>query len=184
MISSILLHTIHINRRVAFECSSRVSLINTMESIQVQGPFLRIIFALVVISVFSGSVNADSTSNITIDCVHKRLVVKGDSISIAEVIKSAKCWSEAKQIDIFALNTVILDDDIDKREQNVNITIISPTLEIIQFLTKNQTQRQIHFNARHEINFVSMCIEKINGEQLQFVVDGDENRINVYNSGK
>lgn len=158
-----------------------------MEPIQVQGSFLRGIFALIVISAFFASVNADSSANITIDCKqseHGQLIVRGDSISLAEVIKTAKCWPEARQIDIFALNTVIFDDDIDMREHNVNITIISPTLEIIPFLTKNQTQRQIHFNARQESNFVSMCIDKINGEQLQFHADGIDNRLNVYNSGK
>lgn len=158
-----------------------------MESIQVHGSFLRALFALAAITAFCASVNADSSLNITINCrqlEHRHLIVKGDSISIAEVIKTAKCWSEAKQIDIFALNTVIIDDDIDIREQNVNITIISPTLEIIPFLTKNQTQRQIHFNARQESNVVCMCIDKINGEQLQFHADGDNNRMNVYNSGK
>lgn len=152
-----------------------------------QGPFLRATFAFIVISVFCACVNADSSSNITINCKeseHGQLIIKGDSISIAEVIKTAKCWPEARQIDIFALDTVIFDDDIDVRERNVNITIISPTLEIIPFLTKNQTQRQIHFNARQESNFVSMCIDKINGEQLQFQVDGDNNPLNVYNSGK
>lgn len=158
-----------------------------MESIQVQGSFLRVIFALILIGAFCESASAESSLNITIACnqsEHTQLIVRGDSISIAEVIKTAKCWSEAEQIDIFALNTVIFDDDIDVRERNVNITIISPTLEIIPFLTKNQTQRQIHFNARQESNFVSMCIDKINSDQLQFHVEGDNNRINVYNSGK
>lgn len=163
---------------------SRPVVFGTMEFIQIRGFILRLIFALTVIGVLSESVTAESTSNITISCARRRLIVKGDSISIAEVISSAKCWSQAKQIDIFALNTVIFDEDIDKREQNINITIISPTWEIIQFLTKNQTQRQIHLNARLDVNFVGMCIDKINEDQLQFDVDGDNNQMHVYNSGK
>lgn len=155
-----------------------------MESIQIQGYFLRIAFVSIIIAaVCTERVTAESKSNLTIDCTHRRLVVNGDSISIADVINSAKCWSEAKQIDIYALNTVIFDEDIDKREQNVNITIISPTWEIIPFLTKNQTQRRILLSARHEFNFMGMCLTKINGDQLQFHVDGAENHTNIYNNG-
>lgn len=149
-----------------------------------QGSILRFIFIAIVIGVRFESVTADTSANITINCAHRRLTVQGDSISIAEVIASAKCWSDAKQIDIYALDTVIFDEDIDKREQSINITIIAPTWEIIPFLTKNQTQRQIFLNARHEVNFVGMCIDKINEDQLQFHVDGDNNQTNVYNSGK
>lgn len=153
-----------------------------MERTQIQGHLLRLISTLIVIGVFGGIV---TESNVTIDCAQRRLTVKGDSISIAEVINLAKCWSEARQIDIFALNTVIFDDDIDKREQqHVNITIISPTWEIIPFLTKNHTQRRILLNARHEFNLVGMCMNKINGEQLEFHVDGQNNETNVWNNGK
>lgn len=160
------------------------SIFGTMEIIQIQESLLRVIFTLAVIVVLFERATAESSSNITINCARRRLVVKGDSISIADVISSAKCWSEAKQIDIHALNTVFFDEDIDKREQNVNITIISPTWEIIPFLTKNQTQRQILLNARHEINFIGMCIDKINEDQLKLHVDGDDNQIIVYNNGK
>lgn len=156
-----------------------------MNFIRIQEYFLRVLVAEIVIGAFANCADVNPTSIIAIDCVENRLVVKGDSISIADLIKTAKCWSDAKQIDIFALNTVIFDDDIDKRKQNVNITIISPTWEIIPFLTKNQTQRQILLNSSHEFNFMGMCISKINGEQLQFHIDDDDNRqINVYNNGK
>lgn len=160
-----------------------------MNFIQIQRVVLRLLFAIVVvIDVFGECANVNPTSNIAIDCADgNRLVVKGDSISIAEVIQAAKCWSDAKQIDIFAFNTVIFDDDIDKREQHVNITIISPTWEIIPFLIKNQTKRQIHLNANREFNFIGMCMDKINSEQLHFQVDdgGDDNKqIHIYNNGK
>lgn len=160
-------------------------IVRTMEShCQIQRNFLRIIFVQAIIAVFGQFVTAESISNLTIDCAQRRLVVTGDTVSIADVISSAKCWSDAKQINIYALTTVIIDNDIDKRAQNVNITIISPTFEIIPFLTKNQTERRIILDAQHEFNFVCICLTKINGDQFQFHVDGVENRTNLYNSGK
>lgn len=145
---------------------------------------MRVIFiSIIIAAAFADLVAAESVSNLTIGCTQQRLVVKGDSISIADVIGSAECWSKAKQIDIYALNAVIFDDDIDKRDQNVNLTIISPTWEIVPFLTKNQTQRRILLSAHREFNFMGLCLTKINGDQLQFHVDGAENQTNIYSSG-
>lgn len=78
---------------------------------------------------------SSSMSEIMIECAagaSNRIRVKGDFISIRHVIETAsECWSSAKQIEIFALNTVFIDADIDKRDENVNFTIISPTWQII-----------------------------------------------------
>lgn len=152
-----------------------------------------ITFILLTICVFTEqfdfSTATTSKPNIETDCTKNGLLlIKGDIISISEVIKTTECWSEAKQIDIFALNKVIFDDDIDKRNiLNVNITIFSPTWEIIpppsplpsSSAMENQTHRQILLNADFEFNFFGMSIGKIDGEQLQFNVDGDRNRIKM-----
>lgn len=73
---------------------------------------------------------SSSMSENTIECTENRVRVKGDFISIRHAM-AADCWSDAKQIDIFALNTVFIDADIDRRDENVNFTIVSPTWQII-----------------------------------------------------
>lgn len=80
---------------------------------------------------------SSAMSEISIECpatVDNRIRVKGDFISIRHVMERIAiddCWIKARQIDILALNTVFIDADIDKRDDNVNFTIISPTWQII-----------------------------------------------------
>lgn len=79
---------------------------------------------------------SSSMSDMTIECAaaDHRMRVKGDFISIQQVMEVATkddCWRMARQIDIFALNTVFIDADLDKRDDNVNFTIISPAWQII-----------------------------------------------------
>lgn len=132
------------------------------------------IFALVSLTY------ADYNSNITIDCTPDSLLVKGNTISIAEVIKTARCWRQAKQIDIFGLDKVIFDDDIDRRGQHVNLSIFAPTWEIIPPSTNNQVQRKILFNAQFEFNFFGISLTKTNGEQIQFKIDGNVKRLQKF----
>lgn len=82
---------------------------------------------------------SSSMSENVIECSANRIRVKGDFISIRHVIETAAdCWANATKIDLFALNTVFIDADIDKRDENVNFTIISPAWEIIP---SNQTRQ-------------------------------------------
>lgn len=81
---------------------------------------------------------SSAMSEITIECptaADNRLRVKGDFISIRQfndkVSAMDDCWTKARQIDMFALNTIFIDADIDKRDDNINFTIISPTWHII-----------------------------------------------------
>ena len=149
--------------------------------------FERILFHLILaVCVFIQCTWAKCTSaTIVIICTHNgsrdHLLVSGDSISIADIIKTAPCWSDAKQINIFALNKIFFDADIDKRGQNVNITIFSPTWEIIPSpLTESYTRRHlVRLDTNTEFNFFGMSIEKINRDNLKFQVEGDKNRIRM-----
>lgn len=124
---------------------------------------------------------ADSNSNFTIDCTQDSLLVKGNTISIAEVIKTAHCWHQTKQIDIFGLSKVIFDDDIDKRDQHVNLSIFAPTWEIISPPNNSQVQRKIIFNAQLGFNFFGISLTKINGEHLQLQIYGNMKRLRKFN---
>lgn len=167
----------------------------TMDLLQIQGNKLHLITVCILLPICvltEQYIFFDTTTSepkLETNCTRNGLLfIKGDIISIAEVIKTAPCWSEASQIDIFALNKVIFDDDIDKRNVfNVNITIFSPSWEIVPppSATENQKHRQIRLNANFEFNFFGMSITKDDGEQLQFSVDGDKNRIQMmFNNGK
>lgn len=58
------------------------------------------------------------------------LSVTGYTVRISDVIKNAKCWKEAKLIQIFALDKVIIDADIDKIGKNATVAIIAPSWRI------------------------------------------------------
>lgn len=124
---------------------------------------------------------ADTNSNITIDCTQNNLLVTGNTISIAEVIKTAQCWHQATQIDIFGLSKVIFDEDIDKQGQHVNMSIFAPTWEIISPSTNNQVQRKVLFNASFGFNFFATSLRKINAGPLHFQIDGDTRRLRKFN---
>lgn len=66
-----------------------------------------------------------------ISCTPDRLVAKGYFVALSEVAK-ASCWKTANFIDIFALNKVFIDIDTEDTKPNSQMTIISPTWEIIQ----------------------------------------------------
>lgn len=86
---------------------------------------------------------SNSMSELSIECENgTRIRVMGDFVSVRHAIDTAvDCWSMAGQIEIFALNTVFIDADIDKRDTNINLTIIAPTVEIIE--SPEQQLRQI-----------------------------------------
>lgn len=66
-----------------------------------------------------------------ISCTSDRLIAKGYFVSMSEVAK-ASCWSTANFIDIFALSKVFIDIDTGDTKENSQMTIISPTWQIIQ----------------------------------------------------
>lgn len=57
------------------------------------------------------------------------MTVTGRVIKMSEVIKD-DCYSKAENIEIFALNTFIFDESIDKNGKKAQILIISPTWDI------------------------------------------------------
>lgn len=69
-------------------------------------------------------------SNFSFTMEKNRLIVKGHVVAISDVVK-LECWPTAKVIHIFALNKIFFDADIDKIGQKVELSIISPTWEIV-----------------------------------------------------
>lgn len=59
-----------------------------------------------------------------------KMTAKGDVVRTSDVIKNP-CFAEAKYITIIALNTLIIDEDVDKSEQEARISIIAPTWNIL-----------------------------------------------------
>ncbi|XP_055849961.1 uncharacterized protein LOC129914646 [Episyrphus balteatus] len=59
----------------------------------------------------------------------KPMIVKGYNVKMSDVVK-IECWSEATNIQIFALNKIFLDCTIDKSEKDPQFFIIAPTWEV------------------------------------------------------
>lgn len=57
------------------------------------------------------------------------LTVTGYNVKISDAV-SADCWSEAEIIEIFALNSVIIDEDIDRKGDGIRLLIVAPTWEV------------------------------------------------------
>lgn len=78
------------------------------------------------------------------DCSEEatQLTVKGYNVLISDVIES-ECWPNATFVEIFALNKVFLDADIDRGAMYVSI--IAPAWEIV--LNKGIPSRQIKLNG-------------------------------------
>lgn len=90
-----------------------------MDLLQIRGNKLHLLPICVLTEQYIFFDTITSEPKLETNCTRNGLLfIKGDIISIAEVIKTEPCWSEASQIDIFALNKVIFDDDIDKRNVN------------------------------------------------------------------
>lgn len=76
-----------------------------------------------------------------ISCSANKLVVESLVVFISDVIKDAECWSTASVIDIYAVEKVFVDVDIDKAQAGAYLTIISPKWEIIP--SAGRTRRRI-----------------------------------------
>lgn len=62
-------------------------------------------------------------------CESGKLVVKGFNVKISDVTK-LECYNGAKYIEIFTLNKLFFDDNIEKIDDSVHLSIISPIWEI------------------------------------------------------
>ncbi|XP_055847846.1 uncharacterized protein LOC129913287 [Episyrphus balteatus] len=58
------------------------------------------------------------------------MIVKGFNIKMSDVVK-IDCWSQANNIQIFALNRIFLDTSIDKTGEETQLSIIAPTWEVL-----------------------------------------------------
>lgn len=88
-------------------------------------------------------------SNNSFVCASNRLIVKGNFLKISEIIPNASCWPQIKFIEIFALNKVFIDADINKSGRNVSLSIISPTWEIIPSATETKSNRHILLTGKN-----------------------------------
>lgn len=60
---------------------------------------------------------------------NSKLVIKGYNVTISDLL-NVKCMTQAKYIEVFALNKLIIDADIDKTGKEAQITLIAPIWEI------------------------------------------------------
>lgn len=92
---------------------------------------------------------SNSMSNNSFVCASNRLIVKGNFLKISEIIPNASCWPQIKFIDIFALNKVFIDADINKSGRNVSLSIVSPTWEIISPSAETKSNRHILLTGKN-----------------------------------
>ncbi|XP_055853377.1 uncharacterized protein LOC129917079 [Episyrphus balteatus] len=59
----------------------------------------------------------------------KPMIVKGYNVRMSDVVK-IECWSQATNVQIFALNKIFLDSTIDKSGKDPQFFIIAPTWEV------------------------------------------------------
>lgn len=63
-------------------------------------------------------------------CSSTELLVKGYNVKINDVVNS-NCWAQKKTIQIFAMNKLYIDIDIDETGNELQLSMIAPTWEII-----------------------------------------------------
>lgn len=63
-------------------------------------------------------------------CAANQLIVRGYNIKLSDVVK-IECLERATFIEVFALNKLFVDVDIDKTGQKAQISLIAPTWEIV-----------------------------------------------------
>lgn len=108
-------------------------------------------------------------SNIHTSCSSSKFIVRGYNVKLSEVLAS-NCWLDATNnvIEIFALNKVFLDADIDKTGQKAQLSIIAPIWEIITDDMSSSGERKIILNGEvataFETNAVSGSKEYKNGQ--------------------
>lgn len=95
---------------------------------------------------------SQSMLKVSEDCSEdpKRLTVKGYNVLMSDVIES-KCWPNATYVEMFALNKLFLDADIDR--EAMYLSIIAPVWEIV--LNKVSPSRQIKLNGGNASNYDS-----------------------------
>lgn len=73
----------------------------------------------------------------TIECLNNgnRSLITGYLVRLSDVIKNTICWNKSMEIDIFALDKVIFDDDIEKKSNlsgPMQLSIISPSWVVFE----------------------------------------------------
>lgn len=72
----------------------------------------------------------------TYDTTTFHLIVKGANVTLSDVVKNEN-WSEARFIEIFALNEIVINAETDKTGQQAIITIFAPHWKVSGFRTFN-----------------------------------------------
>lgn len=85
---------------------------------------------LIIFYVLKSCLSNDVPPHLYSKCSSNKIMVKGFDIKISEVL-AMECIGTAKFIEIFALNKLIIDADIDKEGFNAQLSVIAPTFEII-----------------------------------------------------
>lgn len=73
---------------------------------------------------------AQNSDDNIITCLINKLVVKGNRINMSDILKIA-CLKNAKFVELFALDTLIIDEDFVKTGERVQLSIIAPKWKIV-----------------------------------------------------
>ncbi|XP_065208854.1 uncharacterized protein LOC135837489 isoform X2 [Planococcus citri] len=71
-------------------------------------------------------------SNLSVSCDSKTLVIKGQYVKLSDVpnIQNRECKTPLRYMDIFALNTVFIDANVDKNGEIKRFSIIAPVWDV------------------------------------------------------
>lgn len=119
-----------------------------------------------------------SMQPISIDCSTdgKFLIAKGFNVLIRDIIES-DCWTNAMHIEIFALNKVFLDANIDK--PSAYLSIISPAWEIVL-----KSGIQIELSGPNAINYTVPAKSGENIVEWEVIGNDGENYSPLMNTAK
>lgn len=91
--------------------------------------------------------------NFHTECIDDRLIVTVFDVNMSDVVK-IECTKEPKFIEIFAINKLTVDADIDKSGLNVQLSIIAPIWEIVGV-------RKFVLNGAHAVPQPSLNITSV-----------------------
>lgn len=94
----------------------------------------------------------------TISCTGDKLLVKGVVVFISDVIRDAECWPTATSIDIYAIDKVFIDANIDAKAKEAKITIISPT---------QKPMENVGETSQSSVDFLGACTYPVDYQYIE-----------------
>lgn len=92
--------------------------------------YLYLYFCALLITICGAEADDNDDQINEVICSSNKLVVKGNKINISDIL-NITCLKQAKFIELFALDTLIIDANFDMIGQKVQLSIIAPKWEVI-----------------------------------------------------